>query len=86
MRWLLAKAAKSPTEKKRLAVLAFSGGLDTSFCVPWLRERGWDVVTLRAAQGTRIGATEQTRRADTLDTNRVRRHGSLSLPWVFTEG
>src|SRR5262245_1001704 len=27
-------------------VLAFSGGLDTSFCVPWLRERGWDVYTL----------------------------------------
>ncbi|HRO88543.1 MAG TPA: argininosuccinate synthase, partial [Chiayiivirga sp.] len=21
-------------------VLAFSGGLDTSFCVPWLQERG----------------------------------------------
>jgi len=27
-------------------VLAFSGGLDTSFCVPWLRERGWEVYTL----------------------------------------
>jgi argininosuccinate synthase len=27
-------------------VLAFSGGLDTSFCVPWLRERGYDVYTL----------------------------------------
>lgn len=27
-------------------VLAFSGGLDTSFCVPWLRERGHDVITL----------------------------------------
>jgi argininosuccinate synthase len=32
------------TNKK--IVLAFSGGLDTSFCVPWLRERGWDVYTL----------------------------------------
>lgn len=30
----------------RKAVLAFSGGLDTSFCVPYLRERGWDVVTV----------------------------------------
>lgn len=30
----------------KTAVLAFSGGLDTSFCVPWLRERGYDVVTL----------------------------------------
>lgn len=27
-------------------VLAFSGGLDTSFCVPWLIERGFDVYTL----------------------------------------
>jgi argininosuccinate synthase len=27
-------------------VLAFSGGLDTSFCVPWLRERGYSVYTL----------------------------------------
>ncbi len=26
-------------------VLAFSGGLDTSFCVPWLKEKGYDVVT-----------------------------------------
>jgi argininosuccinate synthase len=27
-------------------VLAFSGGLDTSFCVPYLKEQGYDVVTL----------------------------------------
>lgn len=27
-------------------VLAFSGGLDTSFCVPWLIERGFRVTTL----------------------------------------
>lgn len=27
-------------------VLAFSGGLDTSFCVPYLRDQGYDVVTL----------------------------------------
>jgi argininosuccinate synthase len=26
-------------------VLAFSGGLDTSFCVPWLKEKGYEVVT-----------------------------------------
>ncbi|MEM9373333.1 MAG: argininosuccinate synthase [Planctomycetota bacterium] len=32
-------------ERKRV-VLAFSGGLDTSFCVPWLIERGYDVITL----------------------------------------
>jgi argininosuccinate synthase len=27
-------------------ILAFSGGLDTSFCVPYLKEKGYDVVTL----------------------------------------
>jgi argininosuccinate synthase len=32
-------------------VLAFSGGLDTSFCVPWLRERGYAVYTLFADTG-----------------------------------
>ncbi len=26
-------------------ILAFSGGLDTSFCVPWLKEKGYQVVT-----------------------------------------
>ncbi len=28
------------------AVLAFSGGLDTSFCVPWLKEQGYEVHTV----------------------------------------
>jgi len=33
------------TRQKNI-VLAFSGGLDTSFCVPWLMERGWGVHTV----------------------------------------
>ena len=32
-------------------VLAFSGGLDTSFCVPWLQERGYSVHTVFADTG-----------------------------------
>ncbi len=32
-------------------VLAFSGGLDTSFCIPYLREQGYDVVTLFVDSG-----------------------------------
>jgi argininosuccinate synthase len=32
-------------------VLAFSGGLDTSFCIPWLQERGWTVHTVFADTG-----------------------------------
>src|SRR3546814_9544123 len=37
------------TEKN--IVLAFSGGLDTSFCVPYLQERGWAVHTVFADTG-----------------------------------
>lgn len=36
----------SATKPRERVVLAFSGGLDTSFCVPYLRERGFDVITL----------------------------------------
>lgn len=32
-------------------VLAFSGGLDTSFCIPWLLERGYTVHTVFADTG-----------------------------------
>jgi argininosuccinate synthase len=35
----------------RTIVLAFSGGLDTSFCIPWLRERGYVVHTVFADTG-----------------------------------
>ena len=39
------------SESQKTVVLAFSGGLDTSFCVPWLVERGYDVITLFADTG-----------------------------------
>jgi argininosuccinate synthase len=42
-------------------VLAFSGGLDTSFCIPWLREkRGGDVITVTVDTG---GLDDAARRA-----------------------
>ncbi|MBS0462950.1 MAG: argininosuccinate synthase [Proteobacteria bacterium] len=41
-------------------VLAFSGGLDTSFCVPWLIERGWAVHTVFADTGG-VDAGERAR-------------------------
>ncbi len=40
-------------------VLAFSGGLDTSFCVPWLTERGYAVHTVFADTGG-VDADERT--------------------------
>ena len=40
----------TPTESKDI-VLAFSGGLDTSFCVPYLKEQGWNVHTVFADTG-----------------------------------
>jgi argininosuccinate synthase len=36
---------------KKNIVLAFSGGLDTSFCVPYLKQRGWAVHTVFADTG-----------------------------------
>ena len=43
--------AQSPIPNDRNIVLAFSGGLDTSFCIPWLQERGWAVHTVFADTG-----------------------------------
>lgn len=34
------------TTNTKTVVLAFSGGLDTSFCVPYLIEKGYEVITL----------------------------------------
>jgi argininosuccinate synthase len=40
-----------PIPDSKDIVLAFSGGLDTSFCIPWLKERGYDVHTVFADTG-----------------------------------
>src|SRR6185437_7273968 len=40
--------SRFPISEGKDIVLAFSGGLDTSFCVPWLKERGWAVHTVFA--------------------------------------
>ncbi|HET9034164.1 MAG TPA: argininosuccinate synthase [Dokdonella sp.] len=40
-----------PTSERKDIVLAFSGGLDTSFCIPWLQERGYAVHTVFADTG-----------------------------------
>jgi argininosuccinate synthase len=40
-----------PIPERKDIVLAFSGGLDTSFCVPYLQERGWEVHAVFADTG-----------------------------------
>jgi len=40
-----------PIPSSKDIVLAFSGGLDTSFCIPYLKERGWAVHTVFADTG-----------------------------------
>ena len=42
---------ESPISNPGSIVLAFSGGLDTSFCIPWLQERGYAVHTVFADTG-----------------------------------
>ncbi|MBE5313971.1 MAG: argininosuccinate synthase [Xanthomonadales bacterium] len=42
---------QSPIPNPGPIVLAFSGGLDTSFCIPWLKERGYEVHTVFADTG-----------------------------------
>jgi argininosuccinate synthase len=49
--------AASPVPQQDI-VLAFSGGLDTSFCVPYLQEQGWNVHTVFADTG---GVDDQER-------------------------
>jgi len=39
------------TQKKKPVVLAFSGGLDTSFCVPYLIDQGYEVSTIFVDSG-----------------------------------
>jgi argininosuccinate synthase len=43
--------SRIPNPEPKDIVLAFSGGLDTSFCIPYLQERGWAVHTVFADTG-----------------------------------
>jgi len=37
---------------KKRVILAYSGGLDTSFCIAWLKERGYQVITVFVDTGS----------------------------------
>jgi len=43
--------ANEINKKKGKVILAFSGGLDTSFCVPYLKEKGFKVITVTVDSG-----------------------------------
>ena len=59
-------------KSERTVVLAYSGGLDTSFCVAWLREQGWAVVTVNVNTGGMVAseAEEMQERALLLGAKR----------------
>lgn len=56
---------------KRKVVLAYSGGLDTSVCVPWLRERGYEVVAFMADVGQNRNFRPAIRRAKIAGASKV---------------
>lgn len=44
-------------------ILAYSGGLDTSCCVRWLKDRGWDVICFMADLGQEMDVPTARKRA-----------------------
>ena len=70
-------------------ILAFSGGLDTSFCVPWLKETyGRDVITATVDTGgidaAAAAALEAARHGSRRDRARAdRQQGRLFRPPSF---
>ena len=50
-------------EKVRKVVLAYSGGLDTSCCVKWLQDKGFDVICFSAQLGSEFSPQELRRKA-----------------------
>ena len=52
-------------------ILAYSGGLDTSCCVAWLKEKGFDVVTYTADLGQGISFTQLKKKAKACGVSKV---------------
>lgn len=61
--------------------LAFSGGLDTSYCVPFLAERGWSVHTVHVDTGA--GGELETIRAQALSVGATAHHAVDARQAVF---
>jgi argininosuccinate synthase len=66
------------TEQDTQVVLAFSGGLDTSFCVPYLIEQGYQVTTLFVDSGGVDEQEKQTIKQRALELGAVE-HKEVSI-------
>ena len=62
---------KKPVTPKKKAVLAYSGGLDTSVILRTLQERGFDVVAVIVDVGQREDFDHQARRAEAIGASKV---------------
>ena len=39
-------------------ILAYSGGLDTSCCIPWLKDKGFEVICFSANLGSEFSPAD----------------------------
>ena len=58
-------------KKNRKIVLAYSGGLDTSCCVRWLKDRGWDVICFMADLGQALDVDTARKRAKSAGASKL---------------
>ena len=70
-------------QEPRLLVLAFSGGLDTSYCVPRLAEAGWTVQTCYVDTGGATAAEADAIRAQAVAMGAARHHHVDARAQVF---
>ncbi len=73
----------SPASSPQDVVLAFSGGLDTSFCIPYLLEKGYRITTIFVDTGGVSGdeRTFITNRAAELGAHRHVNHDASEALW-----
>src|SRR4051812_26526497 len=63
--------------------LAFSGGLDTSYCVPWLTDAGWSVHTVYVNTGGSSAAERRAIREQAIRVGAVHHHEIDAREQVF---
>ena len=52
-------------------ILAYSGGLDTSCCVAWLRDEGYEVITYTADLGQGLNFEQLKKKAKACGVSKV---------------